>query len=390
MGDRRIQRIDHPHRQDQVQVFGGVVGLVRRRHAGDQRPGGGIAAQLDPACAQRVGSQRQEARRDVGMHQQGLQRIAGRRTRHLAVQQQAQRQLQVGAVVHVQVAHALVVLDHRYPRMLGDEADQALATARDRQVDDVVELQQLQHGLSTQILHQGQRGIGYASLAQGALERGGDRGIGMDRLRAAAQDHAVAGLDAQRRGVGGDVRARLVDHRDHPQRHAYLLHADAIGPRVVAGHLADRVRQRGNLAQGVGHAGQALPVQGQAIEHRRAHALVARSLQVAFVGGQDGAGIGVERIGHRCQQSAPCIAGKTRQHLRGVAALPGKGLDVGHAYSSREYADRSWLSCAGAVTAAAPGRRGGSRCRHRCSRGWPGSRGCGGGRCGARPPPSTG
>ena len=45
--------------------------------------------------------------------------------------------------VHVDVADALVVLDHRHARVLGDEADQALAAARDAQVDQIVELDEL-------------------------------------------------------------------------------------------------------------------------------------------------------------------------------------------------------------------------------------------------------
>jgi hypothetical protein len=41
--------------------------------------------------------------------------------------------------------------------MLGDEADQAFAAARNRQVDDVAELQQLHHRLAAQVLDQRDR-----------------------------------------------------------------------------------------------------------------------------------------------------------------------------------------------------------------------------------------
>ena len=46
---------------------------------------------------------------------------------------------------------------------------------------------------------------------------------GMMALRAAAQDRGVAGLEAQRAGVGGHVGAALVDDADHAERHAHAL-----------------------------------------------------------------------------------------------------------------------------------------------------------------------
>ena len=88
------------------------------------------------------------------MHQQGLQRVADARPRGLAVDEQADGGIDVGGAVHVEMADALVVLDHRHPRMLGDEADQAFAAARDGQVDQVGKLQQFQHMLARGVSHQ--------------------------------------------------------------------------------------------------------------------------------------------------------------------------------------------------------------------------------------------
>ena len=376
MGDGLLQAFDHAHGDDQVQELGGIVVLAGRLRIGHQGTGRRVATDLHAANTQRLRGPRQEIRRHLRMHQQGLQRIAHARARGLAVQQQAQGQVQVGGAVHVQVAYALVVLDHRHPRVFGHEADQAFAATRDRQVDDVGQLQQLKHGLAPQVGDQGQHGRVQPGVADGALQGGGNGGIGMDRLRSAAQDHAVAGLDAQRRRVGCHVRPRLVDHRDHAQRHAYPLDPDAVGADLAAGHLADRVGQGGHFAQGIGDGRQARAVQGQAVEHRPGGAVCAGRFQITRIGGQDRLGILVQCIGHGPQQRVLGRGVQLRQCLRGGAALQGLLPDIAH---------RRLVS-----PGAAPGRRGGSRCRRSCS---PGSLRCranGGARCGARPVPNTG
>ena len=60
-------------------------------------------------------------------------------------------------------------------------------------------------------------------------------------VRAAAQDHGVAGLERQRAGVGGDVRPALVDHADDAERHPHALDGHAVRPRPGFGDLADRI-----------------------------------------------------------------------------------------------------------------------------------------------------
>ena len=143
----------------------------------------------------------------------------------------SQRQVEIGGGVDVEVADALVVLDHRHARVLGDEADQALAAARDRQVDrGPVSCSSSSIVLARRIVDQRHRGLGQAGLAQRAVQR--TAAIAALRARASLpprRSTRVAGLQAQRRGVGGHVGARLVDHRDHAERHAHALDRDAVG-----------------------------------------------------------------------------------------------------------------------------------------------------------------
>ena len=124
-----------------------------------------------------------------------------------------------------------------------------------------MQLQQLQHCFAAQVGQHGHCRRRYAIGLQGAGQRQGDGGVGVDRFGTTAQDHTIAGLQAQRGRFGGHVRARLVDHRDHAQRHAHLLHADTVWTHIVAGDLADGIGQRGDLSHGFGHREQACRVQ---------------------------------------------------------------------------------------------------------------------------------
>ena len=298
------------------------------------------------------------------MHQQRFQRVAGAGPRDLAVEQQVQSKIGIGGGIHVQMTHALVMLDHRHPRMLGDEADQAFAAARDRQIDDVVELQQFDHRLAAQVVDQGQRSGRYAGIDQRTLQRRGDRSVAADRFGTAAQDHAVAGLQAQRRGVGGDVRPRLVDHRDHAERHAHAFDLDAVGPRFAAGDLADRIGQIGDLAQRVGDARKPLRIKHQPVEHRAADAFCFSRTQIFGIGGEDRRGIGLQRIGHGPQQCVLGVGGQRGDRLRGIAArqrLRADGQRL-HGMFRHRRPHSDWMR-------AARDRRGGRWCRRSCSRG---------------------
>ena len=90
----------------------------------------------------------------------------------------------------------------------------------------------------------------------------GQRGVRVRRRGGAAQDDRVAGLQAQRGGVDRDVRAGLVDDGDDAERHAHLAHVQAVRQAPAVDHLADGVRQRGDLAHGVRDRGDARRRQG--------------------------------------------------------------------------------------------------------------------------------
>ena len=157
--------------------------------------------------------------------------------------------------------------------------------------------------------------------------------------RAAAQDHGVAGLQAEARGIDGDVGAGLVDHADDAHRHPDLADLQAVGQRRATHHLPHRVGQRGDVAQRLGHGGDPLRVEGEPVEQALRHTGVAAPLEVVAVGGDDAVGGGVEGVGERVQRGVLVGAGQQRQAARGHSGgagrgghlLDGGGVDLSHA-----------------------------------------------------------
>ena len=70
------------------------------------------------------------------MDKQAFRRIAGRRTLHLRVVKDVKRHRKIGLVVDIHVADALVVLEDGNERGFAHRADETLAAARNRHVDE--------------------------------------------------------------------------------------------------------------------------------------------------------------------------------------------------------------------------------------------------------------
>ena len=96
-----------------------------------------------------------------------------------------------------------------------------------------------------------------------------DRLVGVERFLAAAEDDRVAALEAQGRGVAGDVGAALVEEQDHADRHAHLLDPQPVGADVAFDRLPDRVDLGGDLLDAVRHRGDALLVQPEPLDQGR-------------------------------------------------------------------------------------------------------------------------
>ena len=171
------------------------------------------------------------------------------------------------------------------------------------------------------IRQQAHGALGQAHLAQArpqCLHNGVAAG---PRIAAAAQHTGTARLDGQGGGIAGDVGAALVDDGNDAHRHGGLFNHKAVGAHDPAQHRAHRVGQGGNLADALGHIGQAAGGQGQTVQHHIADA-PAGVLHVLPVGLQNLVLRRNQRHGHGLQRGILGVGiGQRQRHfcaLRGV------------------------------------------------------------------------
>ena len=232
---------------------------VGARHAGQDGPRLGVAAHLDALVRIDHADQRQKFPGHATCHQQALAGIAGAVLLGLGVVGDLHRHLDVAGIVDVDMAIAVQVLDHRNPGLAADALDQALAAARNDQVDELRHGDQLGDRLAIDGLHQLHGLRGQAGLRQRLLHQPRQGLVGGDRFRTAAQDAGIAALDRQAGGLDGHVGTAFVDHAEHADRHSHLPDANAAGLLL----------QADDLAHDVGHRGQLIASQRHRLDDRR-------------------------------------------------------------------------------------------------------------------------
>ncbi len=129
-------------REDEVEVFRAPVLLGREFGAGPVLYDRGIAADLDTVGTEQVGERGAEDLRDVRVDEHGLDGVADAGFLALAIDDDVRRHVEVAALVDVDVADAVVVLDDGHAGHADDALDEALAAARDDEVEILVHLRQ--------------------------------------------------------------------------------------------------------------------------------------------------------------------------------------------------------------------------------------------------------
>ena len=357
MLEGRVEVVDHAHRHLEPVELGRVV-LVGDRVVGDAG-GVGLAAGI------RVGVQRhalprqggeglgQERGRDVSVHEERLGGVADAGPVGLGVHRDRERLVEVGGTVDVDVAVADARLDDGHRRLGDDGLDQVGTAARDEQVDQAAGGHQGAHG-AVAALEEADGVAGQALALEGGAQHGHGGAVGVGGGAAPAQDDGVAGLQAEARGVDGDVGAGLVDHPDDAHRHADLADLEAVGQRGAAHHLADGVGQGGDVAQRLGDGGDPRGVEAQAVLEAVGHPVLAAPGEVSLVGGDDVVGRGLEVVGQGAQGGVLLGAGHQGEPARGGAGGLGELADPG---------DVCGVDAGGAVSHASKGMPGGAGVR---------------------------
>ena len=186
---------------------------------------------------------RQKRIRHGTVDQQRLGGIAHAHALRLSVDDNVERLVKIGGFMHVDVAVACARLDHRHKRLAHAALDQARTATRNEHIDNTAELHELASGLAVGGLDHrdslAREALGLERIGQ-QLRNHGTRVIGQ---RAAAQNAGVAGADADARGVGRHVGARLVHHGDKAQRHAHLLQVEPAVDGALLKNAAHRIGQ---------------------------------------------------------------------------------------------------------------------------------------------------
>ena len=128
------------------------------------------------------------------------------------------------------------------------------------------------------VFHEAHQGGGETGVFQTVMNRPDNRRVGAEGLAPAAQNDGVAGLQREHGGVGSDVRTALIDDGDDAERNGGFLDYKAVGTLHAAQNPAFRIGQCGDLADTLGHTGDALGRQGKPVEHH---------ITVAVTGGFD-------------------------------------------------------------------------------------------------------
>src|SRR5580698_308347 len=146
-----------------------------------------------------------------------------------------------------------------------------------------------------------------------------DRLARPEALGTAAQDRGITGLEAERAGIGGDIRPALVNHGDNAERDAYARNAHAVRPPPRFHDGADRIFELADHVEARRHRFDALGIKRQPVEEGRAGATRLRFGAILRIGGEDRGARAPDRLGHRRKRPILLRGWRKRQSARGRA-----------------------------------------------------------------------
>ncbi len=222
--------------------------------------------------------------------------------------------------------------EDRHPRLGLHPADQVLAAARHDHVDGAIEAGE-HHADRVAVAGRDERDRrgGQPGFDQALDHRGMDRAARAEALGAAAQDRRIAGLEAERAGIRGDIGPALVDHADDAERHPHALDAHAVGPPPRRHDGADRILELADHIEAGRHGLDALGIERQPIEEGRRCAAGFRLGPIFRIGGEDRRARAADGLGH-CRQRPVLLRGRReRQRARRLARL---AADLAHRAAS--------------------------------------------------------
>ena len=321
MRDRRIDAVDHPGGDDGVKIFGVPIGFARRLHAAVDRLHRGVAADFAAGVEQHEDQRLEQFRRSGPIDEQRLGRSAHAGAAHLGVEHDrlGHRELRLG--VDIDMADAFKMREDRHARLRLHAGDQILAAARHDDIECAIEPgEHRAHGGAFPCRHQRDRGGRQSGIEQTFDQRGMHRARRAETFGTAAQDRGVAGLEAKRAGIDGDVGPAFVDHADDTERDPHALDAHAVRTPPRRQNRADRVLELADDVETGGGVRDALGVKRQPIEKGRGRAGGLRLRHVFGVGGEDCRLRPANGLGHGSERFILLCRRRQREGARRAAA----------------------------------------------------------------------
>ena len=157
----------------------------------------------------------------------------------------------------------------------------------------------------------------------------------MKGLGTATKHSCVTRLQAERCGIGCDVRARLVDDADDTKRNAHAPDLDAGRTIVHVENLADRVRQAGNLAQSLDHRIDTGRIEFETIEQGRIQPFLPAGFEILQVLAHEGITVRIEIVGDRIECRVLLCRWRCSKQARGRPCFRTGLLHVGSDIADR-------------------------------------------------------
>ena len=320
MRDRFVDAVDHFRGDDRILVFGVPVFVGGRLHSGIRALHGIVAAHLATGIDQHLDQRLESSRRTGTIDQQGFGGAADPGPPHLGVQHDRFRHFQIGGVIDIDVIDAFQMREHRHPCFGFDARDEAFAAARHDHIDAAVQsAQQQAHRGAVTGRHQRDGSLRQIGLAQSLHQAAVDRPAGPETVRAAAQDHRIAGFQAQHAGIGGDIGAAFENHGDNAERHAHALDGHAVRTLPALGHDADGIWDIAHRPDAVRHRLDSRRRQCQPIDEGGTGAAATRFRDILGIISEDRRCMGADGALHRFERAIFLPGRCQRQHPRGGA-----------------------------------------------------------------------
>ena len=264
------------------------------------------------------------------MNNQRFSGITHARTLRFGVHDDIDRHLQIGTVIHINMAIADPGFNDGNFRFLFYRLNQACAATWNQYINIIDCLHQFLGSGMTGIFNQLHHIGIHSRFYQSPPDDGNQCGIGMDGIATAAQNNGIAGFKGQRKRIDRNIRAAFKNHGNHAQRHAFLNNLQTVQIGIAADNLPNRVLQISNLPNAFRNAFNAFMIQAQPVEHNVRNAVFFCSGQIAGIFRQNHLSLSKQSRRNLTQQIVFFYASQADQRFTGFLGILAQLFDIAH------------------------------------------------------------